>query len=357
LNAKVISIERITKIYGSNAESFLLTLSSSKKRTTTYFLKFEDKDRANREIAGTKFVERFLPIPKILLAQKGKAPSVRWILFESVRGQLMAEKYLNIKSENDFKLFCELEQQKEVLLKFLYDQPATKISRGEYDTLPANRLFRERLCGDQYENFFKTGKKNISQYFDRYISINAHNFPLTVNEIFDSIRKKYSTQKDKRITVYMGHGDAHHGNIIAGRELKFIDNEYAGFLPPFMELAKPYYNDFLGVLFFHYHETLKQYFNIQHFEDDGTRLSFKIAAPQKLTRAIEITKIKLSSRKKWANAATDDFLLLNDYLILSHALTKNPNAYPLEVQLLFLAFIEILAQFDPFDPESIYRFL
>lgn len=357
LNAKVVSIERITKIYGSNAKSFLLTLSSTKKRTTTYFLKFEDEDRANREIAGTKFVEKFLSVPKILLAPKGKTPFTGWILFESVRGKLMAEKYLNIKSENDFKVFCELEQRKEDLLRSLYAQPAIKISRDEYDALPANRLFRERLSGNQYKNFFSVKRDNVSRYFDRHVSINAHEFPLTINEIFDSIRRKYSTQNNKVVAAYMGHGDAHHGNIIAGHGLKFIDNEYAGFLPPFMELAKPYYNDFLGVLFFHHHETLARYFQIQNFEDTGTRLSFKIATPQKIADAIKITKIKLSSRKKWANAATDDFLSLNDYLILSHTLTKNPNTYPLEAQLLFLAFTEILTQFDSCDPESIYRFL
>jgi hypothetical protein len=61
-------------------------------------------------------------------------------------------------------------------------------------------------------------------------------------------------------------------------------------------------------------------------------------------------------RKKFVNKKTKDFLSLNDYLVLCHALTKDPNAYPFKTRLLFLIFTVILAQFDPLDPESIYDF-
>lgn len=269
----------------------------------------------------------------------------------------MTERYLNIKGESEFKSFCELEQQKEELLKSLYSQPAVEMNYDDYAMSPANQLFRERLYGEQYESFFGKKQNNISRYFDRHISINAYDFPLTVNEIFQSIRGRYSSLGNKTFPAFMGHGDAHHGNIISNHGLKFIDNEYAGFIPPFMELAKPYYNDFIGTLFFHYHPVLSQHFRIDSFEDTGTKLIFKITSPQKIVWPIKITQIKLSNRKRWVNAATEDFLLLNEYLILSHTLTKNPNAYPTRTQLLFLAFIEILANFNALDPESIYHFL
>lgn len=357
LGAKIVDIKRVTKIYGSNAESFLLASSSARKKATTYFLKFEDRERARREIAGTRFVEKLLPVPKIIASSRGKSSPSEWILFEQARGKLMAEKYLNIKNKNDFVSFCELESQKENLLESLYSQPAIIINRSDYATLPANRLFRERVYGERYGNFFAGKKNNVSRYFDRRISINGYNFPLTISEIFESIKDKYSSQKIKTVAAYMGHGDAHHGNIILNHGLKFIDNEYAGFIPPFMELAKPYYNDFIGTLFFHHHPTLDQHFRIESFEDTGIKLLFRIASPKKIARLIKITQIKLSSRKKWVNAATNEFLPLSDYLILCHTLTKNPNTYPPNAQLLFLAFVEILAQFDPLDPESIYHFL
>jgi hypothetical protein len=253
--------------------------------------------------------------------------------------------------------FCELERQKENLLKSLYSQPGITMSRDDYAALPANQLFRERLCGERYEKFFTGKEGDLSRYFDRNISINTYDFPLTINEIFQSIKDKYSSRVKKMVAAYMGHGDAHHGNIISNHGLKFIDNEYAGFIPPFMELAKPYYNDFIGVLFFHHHPTLNQHFRIERFEDTGTKLLFKITPPKKIVRSIKITQIKLSSRKRWVTAETDDFLSLNNYLVLCHSLTKNPNAYPPSAQLLFLVFMEILDQFDPFDPESIYHFL
>jgi hypothetical protein len=357
LSAKIVSIERVTKIYGSNAKSFILTASSGGNKTTTYFLKFEDGDRTRREIAGTKFVEHSLPVPKILAASRGKSSSSGWILFERIQGMLMAEKYLHIKNENGFASFCELERRKEDILKSLYSQRGITMGRGDYATLPANRLFRERLRGERYKSFFAGKKDNISRYFNRRISINGHAFPLTINNIFQSIKEKYSVGDKRTIMAFMGHGDAHHGNIIANHELKFIDNEYAGFIPPFMELAKPYYNDFIGTLFFHHHPTLDQYFRIEGFQDTGTELLFKIAHPETIARPIKITQIKLSSRKKWVNAATDEFLSLNDYLILCHSLTKNPNAYPPNAQLLFLVFMEVLAEFNPLDPESIYYFL
>ncbi|MGC9599339.1 MAG: hypothetical protein ABSE18_03065 [Minisyncoccia bacterium] len=355
LNAKVINIERVTKIYGSDADSFLIKVVSAKNKITMYFLKFEEKNRTNQEIAGIRFIEKFLPTPKIIVTSRGKSLSPGWILFEHVQGKLMAEKYLKIKDENEFESFCKLEQRKEKLLGVLYSQPTIKMSYNDYIKLPANQLFRERLCGKRYGEFFGNKQGNVSQYFDRRISINKCNFPSTVNQIFESIRKKYSSRKHELVTALMGQGDAHHGNIIVNKGIEFIDNEYAGFMPPFMELAKPYYNDFIGTLFFHHHQTLEQHFQIRSFKDTGTKLLFEIKSPQKITRPIKITQIKLFERKKWVNEATDDFLSLNDYLVLSHALTKNPNTYPPKTKLLFLTFVAILAQFDPLDPESLYR--
>ena len=170
------------------------------------------------------------------------------------------------------------------------------------------------------------------------------------------IQEKYTPQADREVMAIMGHGDAHHGNIILNSKIWFIDNEYADFMPPFMELAKPYYNDFIGRLFFHHPKILNQYFQIDHFEEKNNQLVFKISYPQKMINSLAITQVKLQMRNKFVNNKTDDFLSLNDYLVLCHTLTRDPNAYPTESRLLFLVFIVILAQFDPFDPESIYKF-
>jgi len=357
LNVKVIHLERITKIYGSGANSFLIKTISTKNKIVFYFLKFNKEEYIERELAGARFIKKLLPTPKIILIPKKKLFVLRWILFEYVPGKLMAEEFLQIKDRKDLELFCELEKQKEKLLNNFYSKSKIKISYDDYIKSRTNRLFYDRLLGERYKLFFKKNADNISLYFNRQLIVNNIKFPHTVDQIFESIRKKYSLRNNKKIITIMGQGDAHHGNIIVNQKIWFIDNEYADFIPPFMELAKPYYNDFIGTLFFHHHKILNQHFQINHFEDTGTRLVFKIKYPQKITNFLKITQIKLRERKKIINNKTEDFLSLNDYLVLCHALTKDPNTYPIKTQLLFLVFTAILAQFDPFNPESIYNFL
>jgi hypothetical protein len=158
------------------------------------------------------------------------------------------------------------------------------------------------------------------------------------------------------IPVIMGQGDTHHGNIIVDDDIWFIDNEYADFSSPFMELAKAYYNDFIGILFFHHHDTLNNYFRMQSVVDNGTEIILEIDCPQKITDFIKITEIKLRERSLLVNKNAVDILSLNDYLILCHTLTKNPNSYPQNIQFLFMAFIVVLSQFDPLKPTSIYDY-
>lgn len=352
LGVKVIRVERIIKIYGSKANSFLIKTISAKNKSIIYFLKFSKKEDIKKEIESNQFLKRFLPIPKIILISK----AFKWILFEYISGKLMAEKFLQIKNKKDLKLFCKIERQKEKLLSNLYYKSKIKINYNSYIKSRTNRLFYNRLFGERYKLFFAKSSNNISIYFDRKFVINNKEFPYTVNQILESIGRKYSLHNDRKVTAIMGQGDAHHGNIIVNKKIWFIDNEYADFISPFMELAKPYYNDFIGTLFFHHHKTLNKYFQISHFEDTGTRLVFKIKCPQKITNFLKITQIKLLERKKWVNKKTKDFLSLNDYLVLCHTLTKNPNNYPLKTRLLFLIFTVILAKFDPFNPDSMYDF-
>lgn len=354
LGVKIVRVERIIKIYGSKANSCLIKTVAlkKKKKNVIYFLKFGKKEDIKKEAKGNQFLKRFLPIPKIILVSK----TFKWILFEYIPGKLMAEEFLKIKSKKDFELFCKIEKRKERLLSALHSKSKIKMNYDSYIKSRANKLFYDRLIGERYKSFFAKSSDNISSYFDRQFIINNEEFPYTVNQIIESIRKKYSSHNNRKITAVMGQGDAHHGNIIVDKKIWFIDNEYADFMPPFMELAKPYYNDFIGTLFFHHHNELNQYFQIKHFEDTGDKLVFKIKRPKKINKFLKVTQIKLRERKKSVNEKTKDFLSLNDYLILCHTLTKNPNNYPLKTKQLFLIFTVMLAKFDPFNPDSIYDF-
>jgi len=73
--------------------------------------------------------------------------------------------------------------------------------------------------GERYKLFFKKNADNISLYFNRQLIVNNIKFPHTVDQIFESIRKKYSLQNNKKIIATMGQGDAHHGNIIINKKI------------------------------------------------------------------------------------------------------------------------------------------
>ena len=356
LNAKVTSMEKIKTVYGFNTTSFHIKVSLANGNTTSYFLKFGNTERIRQELAGISFVEKFIPTPKVVLTSKEESFRFGWTLSEYISGKLMAENFLEIENRNDLKLFCELEKEKELLLRNLHDKIKTILSYKSYIGSRVNQLFYGRLFGERYQLFFARDHNNLSSYFNHRLIVNGKKFQFTIGETLKMIQEKYTPQADREVMAIMGHGDAHHGNIILNSKIWFIDNEYADFMPPFMELAKPYYNDFIGRLFFHHPKILNQYFQIDHFEEKNNQLVFKISYPQKMINSLAITQVKLQMRNKFVNNKTDDFLSLNDYLVLCHTLTRDPNAYPTESRLLFLVFIVILAQFDPFDPESIYKF-
>lgn len=75
-----------------------------------------------------------------------------------------------------------------------------------------------------------------------------------------------------------------------------------------------------------------------------------------MTLRLEITKIKLDMRSSTVNKDSKDILSINDYLVLCHILTKNPNSYSPYRQKMFLFFTLILAEFDAFNPDSIYSY-
>lgn len=356
LNVEIIGVERAAKAYGSNANSFFIKAISDNGIQTTYFLKFGRENSIDNELEGNTFIQGIINTPKIVLFSKKKFFGYEWILYEYIHGNLMSEAFLMVEDRKKLNDFFKIEKQKESHLKKLHSKDTIMMTYTDYIKSKSNKLFRERFLGKRYKEFYKTGSNNISSLFDRNLIINGNSLNLTVNQILDNIRKKYKIGGSKKAKAVMGHGDAHHGNIIINNGIWFIDNEYAGYMTPFMELAKPYYNDFLGTLFFHHSEMLNKYFNITGYEDNSKEIRLKIDIPEHINKYIEVTRIKLSERKTIINKKTEDFLSLNEYLILCHILTKNPNNYSQTTQKLFLVFIVLLALFDPYNPESIYSY-
>lgn len=355
IGVKISVLKRTTKIYGANTNSFLVEAICSTGELKTYFLKFGKENSIKEELSGNSFLQGHLLTPKIILSSKNTSFGHEWILFEYIHGKLMAEEILSKELTGNIGTFYKLEKRKERSLRKLHSSRTIKMSYPGYLKSETNSLFHKRLTGKQYKDFYGLDS-NISSLFDRRIILNGHKFSKTANQIFHSIREKYRLPHPNNVIAIRGHGDAHHGNILIDHRIWFIDNEYADYMTPFMELAKPYYNDFIGTLFFQQQDVLKQYFSIKSFQDTGTELKFNILIPQKLIHRLKITQIKLSERKKTINSNTKDFFSLNDYLVLCHTLTKNPNAYSLSARRLFLLFIELLAEFNPLKPESIYSY-
>lgn len=358
LKIKIVNLKPARKQWSSTANAFFIKALSGKNAGINYFLKINRGENIYDEINGVKFLGNILATPKIILHSKNISNhNNKWILFEYIHGNLMSEKFIASKNTKKMKKFIAYEKLKEMNLKKLHCQKTIKINYTSYIKSRTNRLFYKRLFGKKYKEFYKTNKNNIASLFDREIFINGDKSPFTINQIVNNIKKKYKNNRFKKILAIMGHGDAHHGNIIVNDKIWFIDNEYSDYIPPFMELAKPYYNDFLGTLFFHNQNCLNGYFIIKKYIDNGKKIFIDINTPKKIDNYLKITHIKLLARKNTVNENTDDFLSLNDYLILCHMLTKNPNNYPPKTKKIFLIFIIILARFNPFIPESIYKYL
>src|SRR3989344_344608 len=316
LQIEIVGIEKVLKIYGSNANSFIIKAVNKNRTCLSFFLKFLRNNELDEEINGTETLSKYIPTPQIVLTSKNNFFTSKWILYEHVKGSLFTEKFINHEQKNsNIDNLLELERRKESILEDMYTK----------------------------------------------IKVNNHVFDKNINDIFKHIRFKYlnANNKDRFVSSVIGQGDAHHGNIIVtdNDKIWFIDNEYFGNIPSFMELSKPYYNDLIGELFFHYNILLSEYFELTTIQENENQLLIKIKPKRRLSSRIDITKIKLRSRNKFITGQKDiDFLSLNDYLIMCHTLTKNPNYYEEKTRYLFLAFTLILADFEPLNPESLYSF-
>lgn len=358
LQVEIIGISRIRKLYGANANSFLIKTLNNKDQEQDFFIKFEEPLKISEEIEGLVKIGNFLPVPKIVVSSVSSNPS--WVCSEQIEGQLFTENYL--KSPRTDKInasLVEIEEEKEKFLIGMYAKTKGQISFDKYLSSKTNQLFYKRITGNRVQDFyFDKNPNNISRYFDKKIVINGKIFDKTVNEVFKEILNKYENPKINNCTSYLGHGDAHHGNILLDTNQKvwFIDAEYSDNIPANMELSKPYYNDFLGELFFHYPDEFLERFELLSTRESEEELFIDLVANKKMVNRLAITNVKIETRKEFLQAGSD-FLDLKDYLFMCHTLTKNSNNYSDFLKMMFLAFSVIIMEFDPMDPESIYSFI
>lgn len=350
LHFKIISIEQLKNKYGMNQQIYKLKTSDE----TFYFMKIS-QDNSLHEADGYKKLSAYLPLPKLKFT--GIVLNKAIILYEYEEGVMMTDFFIEQIALNKADKFIKIEDHKNKLLYDMYLSTKGKINYDKYITSKTNDLFQRRLLGERFESYYGH-QSELNSLLNKNIILNGKSKSKPI-ELINIIKKKYLKGNNiDDIDSVLGHGDAHHQNIIydeVRNEIRFIDYEYTDNIPIKMELAKPYYIDLLGTLFFFFEDDLLQYFEVQISETqlDSPKLNIRVKSLP--SARIELTKNKIEYFNSILNEAVDP-LTLNDYLMMCHILSRNPNNYSLKAQYLFLGFIYAFNDFNPLDPNSLFEY-
>lgn len=237
----------------------------------------------------------------------------------------------------------------------MYLKTQNIMDKRAYEDCNTNLLYMDRLLGKRYDHYF-TSPNNISSLFNKKLKINGKDIGVAPSEIVKNLKNKLINIQDKTIDSYLTHGDVHHQNIIIGTQdnINFVDLDYSGFAPIAMELAKPYYVDLIGVLFFFFEDELFSLFDLENFSIESNELSIYVKLKKLPKERLLISESKVKFYKNFIQDSRD-YLTLNEYLIICHLTSRNPNHYSKKAQILFLIFINALFVFDPFKPETLFE--
>ncbi len=340
-----LSIEHIDNRYGINKEVYKVFTNDM-----TYFIKISDKKRN----ILTNQLNNYLCIPQNYSSQSSQKRNL--IIDEYVDGKLFTDIVLQAEKTIEMEDVLKLEKKKNEALLKMYS--GTKSIKRYFDVInsEANCLYFESLLGNRYIEYYDN--KRFKDLFSKKLIINGNTYD-SVNEIIFGLKEKYLTIKqDYKIRTILGHGDAHHQNILVENKtskIYFIDNEYNSFIPINMELAKPYYIDILGNFFFFFNSELLKYIEVILFSisDEKIRIDTKTKKLPKLR--IKIAQNKINTFKELIRDCNDP-ISLNEYLIMCHMLSRNPSKYSEKVLPIFLAYIPILNSFNSLKPEELFKF-
>ena len=198
------------------------------------------------------------------------------------------------KANELFKTILDAEMRKaEDILALYYStlsqqQSETNIQRFFCDRIPNGRRMRHL-----YPHGLTIGETNygVDQILSWSMKVNGKQYP-SLHSCFEEALAKLSVDE---ITV-VGFGDGHGGNILVGGKgessaetLRYVDYEAAGRHSPWLDMAKPIYNDVFYSIF--YADLLgKDLFadgtvKVKVQEDDGVDISFTFS-PDELTYGI-----------------------------------------------------------------------
>lgn len=342
-----LSLERMNNIYGTNRNVFKLKVDD----LNNFFLKISNHNRKK----GKERISNYLNTPNLLFCKPSSWGNIE--IYEYIEGVLFTDFILekeHSKEEHQIVERLEGKKNKSLLSMYLKTQQITPYqdivnSKGNY-------LFYKRLTGNRFKKYYNN--TNLEKLFDKVLIINGFQYP-SIKEIIENIKNKYrAINLNFSVKTVYGHGDIHHQNIIVEKttsEFFFIDNEYNSQIPINMEIAKPYYIDLLGNYFFFFNETLLKMISVDNFQIYKDSIEIKLSTNFIPKLRLGITQNKIETFKNLI-AVCNDPISVNDYLVMSHILSRDPNSYDKEIIPLFLAYIPILNSFNILKPDELFIF-
>jgi len=354
---KIKSIERMVNRFGKNQDVFKAVDSSGK----SYFLKMGSDDSVKNEILACKYLRKYLPIPKLMDYGVGKSFSyIVYQFLEDCRILSDVWGYDASGSEHSvlFDNLLNLEKNRYSLLKKLYEKKQIVLKAEEVLHCRANKLFLQRLLGNRFMDYFLL-PGTLGSYFTKKFVINGNKMDATIGSMLYDINRRLlaGINSRKSVIAVKGTGDAHNNNILvdSNNKIFFTDFEYFGAHSFAMELAKPYYIDFIGNYFFHYPNKLEEFYQID-WSEKGEEIIVTLNVKKYPKKELALTKIKIETLGSLVDGLSADTLSLTDYLLICHVLDRNPNTYSQFNKKLFLVFIFLFHLFDPLDPDSLFDF-
>ncbi|HVX92710.1 MAG TPA: hypothetical protein VHA74_01195 [Candidatus Dojkabacteria bacterium] len=341
-----ISVTRIPNYYGTNRNVFIVSLNQDK---IDYFAKVTKSNniRFNTEVS------EHINVPKRYLSTPTKLGNIEF--YHYIKGELLTDILLNSqgnpKKEN---ITLKHENDKNKSLLSMYKRTKVSVPYNKILRNKANDLFYKRLFGNRFDEYYKNAI--FKELFAKKLVINGKKFS-SVNTIINRIKNKYcEIDIDKNVEAILGHGDAHHQNILienTSNNIYFIDNEYNSLTSLNMEIAKPYYIDLLGNYFFFFNEQLLDIFEVEKYYINADSIEILIKLKSIPTLRVKTAENKISIFKNLLKKC-DDPIKLNDYLLMSHLLSRNPSLYAKKILPIFIAYIPIIASFNTLKPQDLF---
>lgn len=346
LGAKVESVVPFQNRYGMSQTLFKVEAGGA-----SYFLKAHSANQG-QEYAGYMAFKDYVPTPELRARVDSRGTDV--LLFDYYPSMMMCDMVVETERVGgDFSTILAAEDRKNSALRRVYDATQRTTTFSEYLEAPVNRLFSQKLLGSVFDRYYGE-EAPIRESLGAQVRLNGHLFPRTGLEIMQDIQERL-TGIDPATTAdsVLGHGDLHHMNVLYGADgEKVIDFEYHSQIPVAMELAKPYYIDYVGTLFFFFQQHFASHFQFDRSDLQDGILNLEINQTALLAGRVALTENKVRQFGDLI-AQGRDFLSFNDYLVMCHTLSHNPNNYSADTQLLFTAMLPILAEFDYSNPASL----